>query len=137
MLRKTSTSTIDQTRILGASPAEVYRAFADPRIHSAFTGAKATGRARAGARFTAWDGYIEGRTLVAEPGKRLVQEWKTTEWPDAAPASRLELRFVRHPRGTKVHLRQSGIPRTQVAGYRKGWIEFYWRPLRAYLRAAE
>lgn len=129
---RVATSRIERARVVEGTPADVYRAIADPRLHAAFTGAKAAGRARQGARFTAWGGYIEGRTLAADPGKRLVQEWRTTEWPDGAAPSRLEWRFAAHPRGTRVTLRQTGVPRSQVAGYRKGWVLCYWRPLRAW-----
>ncbi len=123
---------IEQSRVIPAPPEAVYRAFADPGTHTAFTGGKATGHARPGARFTAWDGYIFGRTLGAEPPRRLVQEWQTTEWPEGAPPSRLELRFQPHPRGTKATLVQTRVPPGQAADYRSGWIEYYWRPLRAW-----
>lgn len=132
MSERSRGSVIEQSRIIPASPLEVYRAIADPRTQSAMTGARATGLARAGAAFTAWDGYIHGRTLVAVPGRRLVQEWSTTEWPEGAPPSRVEWRFRRHPRGTHATLTHTGVPPSQAASYRRGWIEYYWRPLRAY-----
>ncbi len=132
MSQRRGESVIEQSRIIPAPPLAVYRTIADPDEHSAFTGARATGRARPGSAFTAWDGYIRGRTLVAEPGHRLVQEWSTTEWPEGVAPSRVEWRFRRHPKGTRVALRQTSVPRSQVASYRQGWIEYYWRPLRAY-----
>lgn len=126
------TSTIEQARVIPAPPADVYATIADPKLHALFTGGRATGQTRPGARFTAWDGYIRGRTLSVTPGRRIVQEWLTTEWPAGAPPSRLEWRFARHPRGTRVTLKQTGVPRSQVRAYRSGWIEYYWRPLRAF-----
>jgi uncharacterized protein YndB with AHSA1/START domain len=130
--RRLPGSTIEQSRIIPAPPQEVYRALARAKEHAAFTGAPARGDARVGGTFTAWDGYITGRTLRCAPGKLLVQEWSTTEWPDATPPSRLEWRFAPHPRGTRVTLLQTGVPRSQARRYRTGWIEFYWRPLRAH-----
>jgi uncharacterized protein YndB with AHSA1/START domain len=135
MTKDQPTSIIEQSRIVSAPPLAVYRAIADAREHSAFTGTRATGRARPGAAFTAWDGYIRGRTLLVHPGRRLVQEWSTSEWPKGAAASRVEWRFERHPRGTRVSLRHTGVPRAQAASYRRGWIEFYWQPLRAFFRS--
>ncbi len=132
MTLRRGTSVIRQSRVLPAPPLAVYRAIADSREHAAFTGARATGVARPGASFTAWDGYIRGRTLLADPGRRLVQEWSTSEWPDDTAPSRVEWRFQRHPRGTRVTLHQTGVPRSQVRSYRGGWVEYYWRPLRAY-----
>jgi uncharacterized protein YndB with AHSA1/START domain/GNAT superfamily N-acetyltransferase len=130
---RVSTSIIEQERVFPATPAELFRAFADPKLHTAFTGSVATGRVRVGARFSAWDGYITGRTLEVEPGCRLVQEWRTTEWPAGAPPSRLELSFLEHPRGGRVVLRQTDVPRTQARSYADGWSEYYWKPLRAWL----
>src|SRR5512136_2749295 len=82
--------TIKQKVTIAAKPIEVYEAFVDAKKHSAFTGSKATGEGRVGAEVTAWDGYISGKFLELEEGKRIVQEWVTTEWPEGYPPSRLE-----------------------------------------------
>lgn len=128
-----ATSVIEQERVFAATPATLFHAFAEPKLHSAFTGGAATGATRAGARFTAWDGYITGKTIEVEPGRRIVQEWRTTEWPEGAPPSRLELTFLDHPRGTLVVLRQADVPRTQARAYRSGWNDYYWKPLRTWI----
>jgi uncharacterized protein YndB with AHSA1/START domain/GNAT superfamily N-acetyltransferase len=130
---RTAATVIEQERIFACAPAEIFRAFADPTLHSAFTGCIATGRVRVGARFTAWDGYITGRTLEVEPERRIVQEWRTTEWPEGAPPSRLELSFLDHPRGARVVLRQAEVPRAQAKDCRDGWNDYYWKPLRTWL----
>ena len=77
MVRK---ETIRQKATVHAEPAEVYEAFIDAKKHSAFTGSKATGDGRIGSKFIAWDGYISGKNIELEPGKRIVQEWVTSEW---------------------------------------------------------
>ena len=63
-------SIITQKIIVGASPMDVYQAFIDPKKHSEFTGSKATGKASVGSKFTAWDGYIQGKILELEKGKK-------------------------------------------------------------------
>jgi activator of HSP90 ATPase len=131
------TESIRQSRVIPAAPAEVYEAFVNARKHAAFTGAGATGVARAGARFTAWDGYITGKHLELDKGKRLVQEWSTSEWPEGAPPSRLEFHFAPHPKGTKVTMVQTSIPAGQAIRYKQGWIDFYWKPLEAYFQARQ
>ena len=83
--------TIRQRVVISATPNEVYEAFVDPKKHSKFTGSKATFDPRVGGEFTAWDGYISGKNLELKEGKRIVQEWQTTEWPKGFPPSRLEL----------------------------------------------
>jgi len=77
--------TIEQEIIVPATPVEVYAAFMDAKKHSAFTGSRATCDPRVGGEFTAWGGYISGKNLELEQGKRIVQEWVTTDWPEEYP----------------------------------------------------
>jgi len=125
-------STIVQTVIIPARPAHVYAAFTNARIHTAVTGAPATGRARVGGAFTAWDGYIFGIHRELTKDRRIVQDWQTTEWPAGAAPSRLALSFEAVTGGTKVRMVHSDVPAEQANAYRQGWIDFYWNPLKAY-----
>jgi activator of HSP90 ATPase len=128
-----ATTTIKQTQLIpGAKPQHVYDALVDPRKHTEFTGARATGQAKVGAKFTAWDGYISGKHLIMEPGRRLVQEWTTTDWPAGVPASQLEWTFLSKGDGAEVTLTQSGVPEDQAPLYSQGWIDYYWDPLKLY-----
>ena len=124
--------TIRQKTVVRAKPDEVYEAFVDARKHSAFTGSKATCDTRVGGKFTAWDGYISGRNLDLDKGKRIVQEWTTTEWPKDHPPSRLELSFRKVKEGTEILMVHSGVPAEQADDIAEGWNEFYWKPLKGY-----
>lgn len=124
--------TIRQKVVVPASPEEVYDAFLDARRHAAFTGSPATCSARVGGHFTAWDGYIFGVNRELEKGRRIVQEWQTTEWPEGAAPSLVEFSFVPVKGGTEVRLVHSQVPAEQADSYRQGWIDFYWEPLAAY-----
>jgi activator of HSP90 ATPase len=125
-------STIRQKTLIPATPDEVYEAFLDAKKHSAFTGSKATCDTKVGGRFSAWDGYISGKNLELEKGKRIVQEWMTTEWPEGYPPSRLELTFKKTPKGTEVFMVHSEVPAKQAANVKQGWVDFYWKPLKEY-----
>lgn len=127
-------TTIRQKVIVPAKPMEVYEAFVDAKKHSAFTGSKATGQGKVGARFTAWDGYISGKFVELEEGKKVVQEWVTTEWPEGYPPSRFELTFEKVDAGTEVSMVHSDVPVEQVEELKEGWNEFYWRPLKEYFK---
>jgi activator of HSP90 ATPase len=127
-------TTIRQKVTVQASPEEVYEAFMDGEKHSAFTGSKATCEPKPGGKFTAWDGYIFGTNLELEKGKRIVQEWMTSEWPPNYPPSRLELTFKRVKEGTEITLVQSNVPAEQADDYERGWIDFYWNPLKEYFK---
>ncbi len=129
---KKETTTIVQRVLIPALPGEVYEAFLDPKKHSEFTGSKASGKAIIGAKFTAWDGYISGTTLELEKGKRIVQEWVTTEWPEGYPASRVEFTFKESDGKTELTMIQSNVPEAQKEDLEQGWIDFYWEPMKDY-----
>jgi activator of HSP90 ATPase len=77
--------TLKQKVIIPAEPDQIYVAIIDGKKHSEFTGSKATSEPKVGGKFTAWDGYIFGKHLELEKGKKIVQEWSTTEWPKDYP----------------------------------------------------
>ena len=129
---KLEVATLKQIVIIPASPEEVYEAFVDPQKHSAFTGSKATGKAKVDGKFTAWDGFIFGKFLQFEPAKCLIQEWQTTDWPENYPPSKFELTFKKVPEGTEVTMIHSNIPSIQKEELAEGWEEFYWQPLKKY-----
>jgi activator of HSP90 ATPase len=125
--------TLQQTVFFEAFPLEVYEALLDPRKHSAFTGQAATTSDKAGYVFTAADGYITGKNLELVKGKKIVQEWRTTEFPADYPMSRLEFTLTAKKGGTELRMLQTKIPADQVASYNDGWKSFYWEPLAKYL----
>lgn len=124
------TESIRVSAVIPAPPQHVYEAWLDPRLHSAMTGGRAT--SSPGGRFTAWDGYISGWTLVKEPPRRIVQAWRTTEFPEGATDSRVEVLFERAGGGTRVTIAHSEIPEGQGTSYESGWQSFYFAPMRAY-----
>ena len=127
-----NTTTITQKVIIPALPEEVYEALLDAKKHSKFTGSKATGKAKVGAKFTAWDGYISGKNLELEKGKRIVQEWVTKEWPEGYPPSRLDLKFREVNSKTELTMVHSEIPTYQKEELEKGWTDYYWTPMKNY-----
>jgi len=131
---KTKVKTIKQKVIIPASPKEVYDAYVDPKKQSEFTGSKATGKAVVGGKFTAWDGYIFGKYLELEDGKRVVQEWTSTDFPEGVGPSKLELCFNKVPKGTELVMVHSDVPEEQADDAADGWIEWYWTPLKEYFK---
>jgi activator of HSP90 ATPase len=122
------TKTIKQTMFIPAKPADVYTTFLDPKKHSQFTGSEATCDPRSGGKFTAWDGYILGKNLELKAYRRIVQEWKTTEWPEGYPPSIVEFSFREKGTGTELTMVQLRVPADQADSYAKGWVNFYWTP---------
>ena len=134
MIPKIMKKTIRQKVIVAAKPIEIYEAFVNAKRHSAFTGSKATGEGKVGGKFTAWDGYISGKFLELDEGKKIVQEWITTEWPEGYPPSRFELTFREVKDGTEVLMVHSDVPAEQAGELEEGWNESYWKPLKTYFK---
>jgi len=111
---------------------DIYNAWLSSDGHSAITGSPAHVDGKIGGSFTAWDGYISGSTLELIPNQRIVQAWRTTEFPDDAPDSHLEILLEEFDGGTKVTLIHSNLPEDQVDSYRQGWEDFYFKPMREY-----
>jgi len=128
-----NTKTIKQTEFIpSVKPDVVYDALLDGKKHSKLIGGKATGEPTVGSTFTSWDGYITGTNLELEPGKRILQDWSTAEWPDGARPSKLEWTFTGKDGGTEVTLVHSEVPAEQAESYRQGWVDYYWTPMKAY-----
>jgi uncharacterized protein YndB with AHSA1/START domain len=131
------TSTIKHKVLIPNSrPLDVFRAFTSSKIHSKVTGSPAKVNARVGAKFTAWDGYITGRNLKLVKGKRIVQEWRTTDWPDEiTPPSVLDISLKQNTKGTELTMIHSKIPSKKLArNYDEGWYGAYWDPMKKYFK---
>ena len=118
--------------VIPATVSEIYTAWMSSEGHAAMTGSPAKVDGNVGGKFTAWDGYIFGSTLELEPQQRIVQAWRTSEFPDDAPDSHLEIVFEEVAKGTKVTLTHSDMPEDQVHSYRQGWEDFYFKPMKEY-----
>jgi len=125
---------IRQKVLIEASPGEVYEAYMNPKKHAEFTGSPTTGTPRVGCKFTAWDGYISGKFLELEEGKKMVHEWKTTEWPRGYPPSLVELTLKEKGKNTELTMVHSRVPAEQAKEYAQGWTDYYWEPLKEYFR---
>ena len=98
------------TAVISSSPEDIYNAWLDSRGHSNMTGSPAKVSDKTGEEFTAWDGYIQGTNLELDPGKRIVQSWRTLEFQDSEEDSRVEIRFEAVKGGTKIVLFHSILP---------------------------
>lgn len=127
----------DSLRLSATIPVKrkvLFAAWLDSRQHTAFTGGKARIDPHVGGKFSAWDGYITGTTLDLDSPRRIVQTWRTTDFPDGSEDSRLEITFEETDRGTRITLRHTHLPAGEGEQYKKGWSEFYFTPMKEYFR---
>lgn len=127
--------TIEVTRVIPARPERIFNAWLSGDEHGLMIGSSATYNEATG-EFTAWDGYISGRTTEKEPGARIVQVWRTTEFPEGAADSKLEVRLAEDAGGTKVTLVHTDIPDGQGESYEVGWSDHYFDPMTDYFTSA-
>jgi len=120
------------SEVFNAKASYIYNAWLSSDGHSAITGSPAKVDGKIGGKFTAWDGYIVGSTLELIPNRLIVQAWRTSEFSDNAPDSRLEVVFEEIEGRTKITLTHSDLPEDQVDSYRQGWEDNYFKPMREY-----
>ena len=120
--------------VIPASPAEIYEAWLSTKGHTSMTGSPARVSGKVGGKFTAWDGYIRGQTLALEPDQRIVQAWRTSEFPDDAPDSHLEVSLEKTKGGTRVRIMHTDVPPGQANSYKQGWEDFYFKPMKKYFK---
>ncbi len=123
--------------LLPAPPEQVYDTWLSSLGHASMTGSPATSEPHVGGRHTAWDGYISGEHVELEAGRRILQTWRTTEFPEGAPDSLLEIVFTRDTYGTRLTLIQNGIPDGHGEKYYDGWQEHYFAPMRAHFATSK
>jgi activator of HSP90 ATPase len=117
--------------IVPAAPQEVYEAWLNSDSHTAMTGSPAHVTAEVGGEFEAWNGYISGKNLELLPTTHIVQSWRTAEFTDEEPDSRLEIIFQPDPQGTKVLIRHTNLP-AHGEQYKEGWKKSYFAPMQEY-----
>lgn len=109
-----------------------YEAYLSSEGHTALTGSPARVDGTVDGDFTAWDGYIQGMFLELEKNKRIVQAWRTAEFPEDAEDSIVEILLEEDHGKTKLTLKHTNIPEGQANDYKTGWEDFYFKPMREY-----
>lgn len=116
----------------GVTPEEVYDTLMSSKKHADFTGAAANIENKVGGKVSAWDGYIDATNLELEPGKKIVQKWRASEWPEG---ERSKATFILKAKdgGTELTFEQTSVPDKFADEIDKGWHESYWEPMKKYL----
>ena len=129
---ESKTKTIKQTIIFKATSHEIFEMLMDSKKHSLFTGNKAEISRKVGGKISAYGDYIEGKNIEIVPDKKIVQEWRGSEWPDGHfSVAKFEIKKAKT--GTKLIFTQTGVPAKHSPHTNKGWKEHYWDKMKKML----
>ncbi len=125
-----ATDKIEMSWMCDAKPKVVFDAWLSSEGHTAMTGGGAVIDATERGVFTAWDGYIFGKTTkIDKKARRVVQTWRTFEFAKQAPDSRVEVTFRAHKGKTQVLLKHTRLMPGDGAKYTVGWYQHYLEPM--------
>jgi activator of HSP90 ATPase len=121
--------TIRQSVTFSAQPHDVYELLMDSRKHEEFSGAHARISRMIGGKISTYDGYATGVNLELVPDKRIVQTWRGSDWQNGH-YSQATFTLTKVKTGTRLELTQTDVPADHYDSINKGWIEFYWMPMK-------
>lgn len=121
------------TDVIPAEPKAIYEAWLDSRGHAKMTGNRAaTVTANEERWFTALRGFVVGKNLTLEPGRRIVQTLRTKEFLPPDADSQIEVLLEAVAGGTRVTTHHTNVP-DQLGRHRDaGWQNNYFGPMRRY-----
>ncbi len=125
--------TIKQRVKFNATSREIYDLLATSKEHTALTGQKADISPRVGGPFSALAGFITGINVDLAPGKRIVQAWRTKDFP-VGIFSMATFQLTPTKRGgTELVLTHRGVPKDLIPRVEKTWREKYWGKIKRLL----
>jgi uncharacterized protein YndB with AHSA1/START domain len=127
-----ATESVHVSALIPARPQDVYDAWLSSEQHAKMTGGGAQVEPHVGGAHRAWDDYITGKTVELYPGKRIVQTWRTLEFPSESGDSQIAVTFSEESGHTRVTIAHTDIPEGQGARYESGWADHYFTPMTAY-----
>ena len=121
--------------VFNVLPEVIFTSFLDSKAHTEMTGAEANVSDREGDEFTAWDGYISGRNVELEQGRKIIQFWRTTEFDEGQADSLIEIQLEPTEDGqTVLRLLHKNLPESDDQ-YFKGWQDYYFKPMEIYFNS--
>jgi activator of HSP90 ATPase len=130
------TKTISQTVTFKASPHKVYEMLMDSKKHSELTGSKAQISKKVGAKFSIYEGDIEGVNIELVPDQKIFQSWRYSDWPEGHYSQATFL--LEEVKGkTRLTFIQTGVPEEHYDDIAQGWHDYYWEPMKELLEQSE
>lgn len=129
---KLKTDNIFHVVELEASPAEVYKALIDEKLHSKFTGMGAKIDPVIGGHFETTDGESFGYILHLIKNKKIVKAWSHKSFTPGF-FTVVDIDLEKTENGTRINFNHIGVPEEHSGWLTEGWKRIYWEPLKAFL----
>lgn len=122
---------IHQEIIVKAAPKAVYEILTGSQKFSEMSGgAVAVISAEVGGEVSLFGGAIQARNIELVPGQRVVQTWRSADWPDGVH-SLVRFELNADSGNTKLVFDQAGHPAEAESHLIEGWDKMYWTPMNA------
>ena len=127
---------IHQEVVIKGSPKVVYNILLSSKKFGEMTGGrKAKISKDEGGTASLFGGAIQARNIELVPGKRVVQAWRSADWPEGQ-YSIVRFELTVDGTNTKLSFDQVGHPADAASHLERGWHEMYWNPMNTMLEKA-
>lgn len=123
--------TIKQRVKFRLNPERIYSLLVDSKLHSKLTGQKAVISRKVGGQFSTRAGSVSGINVDLVSGKRIVQAWRTKEFPIGIFSMATFQLSRTKDGGTELVLTHRGVPKELIPAIEKDWRKYYWEKIRA------
>jgi len=127
--------TIKQKVKFRAPPHTIYQLLSDAKTQSVCTGESATISKKIGGSFSVLSGEIQGIIVDLAPGKRIVQAWRRSDFPDGIFSMATFNLKPTNDGGTELVLTHRGVPKDLIPEIELSWRENFWAKIREYIQA--
>lgn len=117
---------------LNSSPEDVFSALTQSARFAEMTGQPAEIDATEGGAFVRFGDQVTGRIIQLVPGKRLVEAWRVSPWPEGK-YSVVSFEISPAETGSRLVLEHDDYPADNRDHLEAGWKKMYLNPLAAYL----
>ena len=126
---------IHQEIDIAAPPTSVYAVLTDSEKFAKMTGGrKAAISPDEGGAVSLFGGDIRARNVELVPGRRVVQAWRSGNWPEGV-YSIVRFEMAEEGKSTRLVFDQTGYPPEAEQMLSGGWHKMYWEPMKAMLAA--
>lgn len=117
-----------------ASAEEIYTGWLDAEVHSEFSGGDAAEiDARVGGAFKT--GKASGKIVAMDDNKKIVQAWKSADFPAGAGDSKIEILLdEKSPGKTTVTIKHSDVPDGQSGALKQHWSDHYFKTMKDFFK---